>query len=73
MFLNDANKTLDHKKKMEDIELVCKVEFTGSMVLKDIHILVSKLINIIVYSFKKCTPFSASHANILTSTAMGLS
>ena len=39
-YLADANKTVEYKKKMEDIELVCEVEFSGSKLLKDIHILV---------------------------------
>lgn len=38
-YLADANKTIEYKKKIQDIELVCEVEFGGSKVLKDIHIL----------------------------------
>ena len=39
-FLNATNKTVDFKKEMEGIEVVCEIEFQGSKSLKDLHILV---------------------------------
>ena len=38
--LGFTNKTVEFRKDMETIELLCNVEFNGSTSLKDIHILV---------------------------------
>ena len=40
--LCSINKTVEFRQDMENIELVCNVEFNGSTSLKDIHILVCK-------------------------------
>ena len=44
IYLNETNKSVEHKKKMEDVELVCQVEFKGSTILKDLHILVIRVV-----------------------------
>ena len=38
--LSHTDKTVDFRKDMEAIELVCNYEFDGSSSLKDLHILV---------------------------------
>ena len=43
-YLKEVNKTIEFKKKMEEIELVCHVEMNGSSTLKDLHVLVLQII-----------------------------
>ena len=38
--LTHTDKTVEFRKEMESIELVCNYEFNGSSSLKDLHILV---------------------------------
>ena len=39
--LTHTDKTVEFRKEMESIELVCNYEFNGSSSLKDLHILVT--------------------------------
>lgn len=39
-YLGEIHQTVEHKKQMQDMDLVCKIEFNGSTTMKDIHILV---------------------------------
>ena len=41
--LSHTDKTVEFRKEMESIELVCNYEFNGSSSLKDLHILVTIL------------------------------
>ena len=39
-YLREVDKSVEFVEMMGKVELVCEVEFSGSTVLKDIHILV---------------------------------
>ena len=43
IFLMDADRCIETKKNLQDIELVCQVELQGSTILRDIHILVMEI------------------------------
>ena len=43
IFLMDADRSIETKKNLQDIELICQVEVQGSTILRDIHILVMKI------------------------------
>ena len=43
IFLMDADRSIETKKNLQDIELICQVELQGSTILRDIHILVMKI------------------------------
>ena len=44
LYIKDVNKTIEMKKDMENIELVCATEFKGSKLLKYIHLIVRKFL-----------------------------
>ena len=43
VFLMDVDKSIEAKQSIQDINLVCEVEFQGSTILRYIHIIVSEI------------------------------
>ena len=39
-YLAEIHQTVEHKKQMQEFDLVCRLEFNGSTTMKDIHVLV---------------------------------
>ena len=49
LYLRDVDKTVEAKRDMENIELVCDTEFNGSILLKNIHLLVISEFRFIIF------------------------
>ena len=44
LVLTDLNKSVEFQSQLQEISLVCEVEYSGSTTLRDIHIIVSNII-----------------------------